>query len=323
MTQDRRFTAASADQRKQRAAQAGLPDYKAYIFSPDLELAISVARVTGRPLLLRGTPGCGKSTVARDIALSLELRFYQEVVTSHTSARDLLWRFDAVRRLGDATHDPAKAARLDHYIEPSALWWAFDPALAATRGASAEAVHEHGIAKASDPGWPGRGVVAEGAGAVVLIDEIDKADPDVPNDLLVPLGENTFRVEETGVQVRRTRELFVVITTNEERELPPAFLRRCVVTVLDRPRDARLIEIAKEHFPGVNEALVLAIEKEADRFARESDKVPGARKPGTAEILDALLACKVYGISDSDHGLWKQITRLTLWKYDRGGAAGG
>jgi len=219
-----------------------------------------------------------------------------------------------VHRLGDATHAPAKAAVLDHYIEPSALWWAFDAALATTRGASAEAVEKYGIAKAVDPGW-GAGA---GAGAVVLIDEIDKADPDVPNDLLVPLGENTFIVDETGVTVRRTCDLFVVITTNEERELPPAFLRRCVVVVLDRPRADQLIWIAREHFPGVNAALVTAIEREADRFAKESDKVPGARKPGTAEILDALQACKVYGITDSEHGLWKQITRLALWKYDRG-----
>ena len=317
MTEDKRFIAATPAERKQRAVRAGLENYKAYVFSPDLELAISVARVTGRPLLLRGTPGCGKSTLARDIALSLELRFYQEVITSHTSARDLLWRFDAVRRLGDATHDREKAAVLAHYVEPSALWWAFDPGSAATRGTGIEGAHAHGIALAIDPGW---GPTTKDAGALVLIDEVDKADPDVPNDLLVPLGDNTFRIEETGVPVQCTRELFVVITTNDERELPPAFLRRCVVAVLDRPPTDRLMQIAREHHPGVDEALVIAVEKEADRFAKESDKVPGARKPGTAEILDALQACKAYGITNSDHFLWKQITRLSLWKYDQGGS---
>lgn len=316
MIEDKRFIPATPEERKLRAARAGLEEYKAYVFSPELELAIGVARVTGRPLLLRGTPGCGKSTLARDIALSLELPFYQEVITSHTSARDLLWRFDAVRRLGDATHDPAKAAVLAHYVEPSALWWAFDPETAISRGESADDIAKQGIAKAVDPGW---GAEGQSAGAVVLIDEIDKADPDVPNDLLVPLGENTFRVEETGVAIRRSRELFVVITTNDERELPPAFLRRCVVAVLERPRAARLMQIAREHQPDVDEALVLAVEEAADRFAKESERVPGARKPGTAEILDTLQACRAYGITSPEHRLWAQITRLALWKYAQSG----
>lgn len=317
MIDDKRFVAAPPEKRKKRAARAGISDYKAYVFSPELELAISVALATNRPLLLRGTPGCGKSTLARDIALSRKLRFYQEVITSHTKARDLLWRFDAVRRLGDATFDRVKAGVLDHYVEPGVLWWAFDPVSAATRGAGAKDVVRHGIAKAKDLGW---GEVAAHAGAVVLIDEIDKADPDVPNDLLVPLGDNTFRVEETGVSIQRTRDLFVVITTNDERELPPAFLRRCVVAVLDRPRGEQLMKITREHFPLVNEALVLAVEREADRLACDSVKVPGARKPGTAEILDALQACHAHGITTTEHPLWKQIARLALWKYDRGAA---
>jgi MoxR-like ATPase len=314
VTDDRRFTAPDPDERRQRAARAGIADYKAYAFSPELELAVGVARATGRPLLLRGTPGCGKSTLARDVALSLRLRFYQEVVTSRTTARDLLWRFDAVRRLGDATHDPDRAAVPAHYVEPRALWWAFDPVTAIARGANAKEVSKHGIAAAKDPGW---GAATKTAGAVVLIDEIDKADPDVPNDLLIPLGENMFRVEETGAEIDRTRELFVVITTNDERELPPAFLRRCVVAVLDRPDVERMLQIAKEHHPDVNEELVRAVEREAARFSVESDRVPGARKPGTAEVLDTLQACKTFGITTSDHPLWSQITRLGLWKYDQ------
>jgi len=318
MTDDRRFMVAPPDDRKRRAARDKFENYTAYVFSPELELAIGVARVTGRPLLLRGTPGCGKSTLAYDVALSLRFRFYREVVTSHTSARDLLWRFDAVRRLGDATHAPTKASTLAHYVEPRALWWAFDPATAAYRGVRSKEAAKLGIEEVSDPGWAAG---TKTAGAVVLIDEIDKADPDVPNDLLVPLGDNTFRVEETGADVYQTRELFVVITTNDERELPPAFLRRCVVAVLDRPRGDRLVAIARAHRPGVSETMVRAVEEAADRFAEESDKVPGARKPGTAEILDALHACAAYGISTPDHPLWSQVTRLALWKYDQGGGS--
>lgn len=315
MTDDRRFMTAAPDERKRRAARDKIENYKPYVFSPELELAIGVARVTGRPLLLRGTPGCGKSTLAYDVALSLRFRFYREVVTSHTSACDLLWQFDAVRRLGDATHDPAKASTLAHYVEPRALWWAFDPATAACRGVRSREVSKLGIEEVSDPGWAAG---TKTAGAVVLIDEIDKADPDVPNDLLVPLGDNTFRVEETGVDVYKTRELFVVITTNDERELPPAFLRRCVVAVLDRPQGDRLVAIARAHYPEVSEAMVNAVEEAADRFAEESERVPGARKPGTAEILDALQACEAYGITTRDHPLWSQVTRLALWKYDQG-----
>src|SRR5689334_632362 len=151
MTESKRFTAANSEKRKRFALEAGIEDYKAYVLFPELELAISVARTTGRPLLLGGTPGCGKSTLARDIALSLGFRFYQEVITSHTRARDLLWRFDAVRRLGDATHDPAKAMVLDHYVEPGVLWWAFNPDLAATRGADPENAENQRIRAANDP----------------------------------------------------------------------------------------------------------------------------------------------------------------------------
>lgn len=314
MSQSYRFTAPPAEVRKERAAALGLKDYKAYVFLDDIELAISVARATHRPLLLRGTPGCGKSTLARDIALSLDYCYYETVLSSRTAARDLLWRFDAVRRLGDASFKPRRAAVLHHYVEPSVLFWAFDPELAATRGAGpqAEALN---IERLTNPGW---GQAPSTSGAVVLLDEIDKADPDVPNDLLVPLGDNTFRIEELDVKVERKRDLFMVITTNEERELPPAFLRRCVVVVLDRPREDALTRIAQEHFPGMDKDLILAVEKEANRYAKETVKVPGARKPGTAEILDALRACDEYRVKSAEDPLWVKLTRLTLWKYERG-----
>lgn len=310
MSQANRYSVPSAAWRKQRAAELGLEDYKAYVYSKDIELAISVALATGRPLLLRGTPGCGKSTLARDVALALDYCYYETVISSRMAARDLQWRYDAVRRLGDASIAPKRAAVLHNYIEPSILFWAFDPELAAMRGAG----RKPAVSRVPDPAW---GRSDSSRGAVVLLDEIDKADPDVPNDLLVPLGDSRFRLEELNLLVQRKRNLFIVITTNEERELPPAFLRRCVVASLDRPRDQALIDIAHEHFPGMSEILIRQVETEANKYAKEAARVPGARKPGTAEILDALRACQEHAVTEPKDMLWDKVTRLTLWKYER------
>jgi len=293
-----------------------------HCFEEQSVAAIRAALGARRPLLVRGEPGVGKSQLAKAAARALQRPLVSHVVTGRTEARDLHYRFDAVARLAQAQvlalaakHAADGLDLLDEqkYVQPGPLWWVFNwDSADAQNGAT----RVHGVRPEDpDPAWKWK---KETGSVVLLLDEIDKADPDVPNDLLVPLGDNTFRVEETGVDVYRTRELFVVITTNDERELPPAFLRRCVVAVLDRPRGDRLVAIARAHHPEVSDAMVRTVEEAADRFAEESEKVPGARKPGTAEILDALRACDAYGITTHDHPLWSQVTRLALWKYDQG-----
>jgi MoxR-like ATPase len=249
--------------------------YVPYVYSGDLVPTIQAAQVAERPLLLRGDPGSGKSTLARDVALTLGHRYYEQTVTSRMQARDLLYQFDAVRRLGDT---PAERASGEwRYVTPGRLWWAFDPESARWRGGPEV---EIGLV---DPTWGG----GSGPGAVLLVDEIDKADPDVPNDLLIALGEGRFHVDELDREIvrRPEREVLVFVTTNDERDLPQAFLRRCIVLNLEPPRDAALLAIVRRHYPDASEATVARIMEEFARLAKlAGDR--GARRPGTAELLD-------------------------------------
>src|ERR1043165_1555915 len=173
-----------------------------YVYPADLVRAIQVAMVTRRPLLLRGAPGCGKTTLAADLARLLGRVFLSQTVTSRTEARDLEWQFDAVRRLGDAQLGTAAARKQVtdpvHYVEPQVLWWGFDPASARTRG---------GAVAAPAPRLPEatRAVKSDKLAAVVLIDEIDKAEPELANDLLEPFDRGGFTVVETGFEVCRKR----------------------------------------------------------------------------------------------------------------------
>ena len=212
-------------------------DGRVYLLPEDLRLAVEVAMTTGRPLLLRGEPGSGKSSLAPFLARNLGYRYYEKTITSATRAQDLLWHFDAVRRLSDAQVKERKAK--EEYVEPGVLWWAFNADSARRRGL------EEGLEPESPATEPDAAINAGRLKdrAVVLIDEIDKADPDVPNGLLEPLSATTFVVQDTNATVKRTSKphddelshLLVVITTNEERDLPPAFVRRCIVFTLAHP----------------------------------------------------------------------------------------
>lgn len=300
-------------------------DGRVYDFGAELRLAVEVALVTGRPLLLRGEPGSGKSSLAAFVARNLGYRYYEHTVTSTTRAQDLLWRYDTVRRLSDA-QVTGRELRDENYIEPGPLWWAFDSASAERRGVPDSQPEPEPLAR--DP-HEELNAPRRDDGAVVLVDEIDKADPDVPNGLLGPLGTTSFVVSETGAEVKRPmrteRELavdpvsllLVVITTNEERDLPAAFTRRCVAHHLRHPGAERLVQIARLHFghaAGFDETLARALASRID--ALRTDAVDESRRPpSTAEYLDAVRACHALGVSaDDTTGAWSVIERATLAK---------
>lgn len=270
-----------------------------YYYSPELELTLRVALAAERPLLLRGNPGTGKSTLAKHLAWRLDRRYHAEVVTSRTQAQDLLWRFDAVRRLADAQ---ARRSLLNHghasYVEPGILWRAFDPVSAAP------------FVVADDTGR------VDSLDSVVLLDEIDKADPDVPNDLLVVLDERWFRVAETGdiVRARVGTNIFLVLTTNSERELPEAFLRRCIVFDLPDPEHETMKTIARLHHSGVAEDLLDAIWSALSEL-RARASAAKLRAPSTAEYLDALRACLAMKIARPDDPRWRRVMDATMWKH--------
>lgn len=274
------------------------PGQVTYHYDDDLVIAISAARAARRPLLLRGNPGTGKSTLAADLAWCLDWRFEREVVTSRTQAQDLLWRFDAVRRLADL-QGGRRGVDERRYLEPGVLWHAFDPVDAG----------RHGVKR--------RGAV-DPRPAVVLVDEIDKADPDVPNDLLVVIDEQHFQVTETGHRVEKPkhRDLFLILTTNRERELPGAFMRRCVVFDLPDPGEDTLKTIARYHH-GAGAAVEALLGPLWSALAGLAERArPGnLRAPTTAEYLDALQACVKLGIEGTADPRWKRVVEATMWKH--------
>jgi MoxR-like ATPase len=278
----------------------------AYVYPPELVRAIRVALATDRPLLLRGKPGTGKTTVAVDVARLLGANYYAEVVTSRTEARDLQWRFDAVLRLAEAQiqghRDRVEVAA--NYVEPRALWWAFDPDDAKKRGGGAQV-------DAVDPIKDGSRATVP---AVMLVDEIDKAEPEVANDLLEPFDGRGFTVAETGHPVKPQRAgVLLIVTTNDERDLPAAFLRRCIVHELRAPGAEALTRIARSHFGKTfDAALIKRVIERVDTLAKEAE-VLKLRAPGIAEFIDAIRA--IQRMPTQDPTEWDAITRLAMWKH--------
>lgn len=273
-------------------------DRSIYVYSDEIVLAVNVALATGRPLLVRGPSGCGKSTLARNVARTLGRRYYEQVISSRTQARDLLWQIDLLRRLQDAQANKL-APDFAPYVLPGVLWWAFDRASALTQVAGSRAV---------SPAEPGE--YSAGTQSVVLLDEIDKADPDVPNNLLVPLGSLTFLVEETGRQVHASEPPLVFLTTNDERDLPPAFVRRCVELKIVNPTREQLMTVGRAHFGTASDALLSEM---ADLFALSRES---ANPPSTAEYLDTVRACLRLGVTPQS-ALFETLTRVTVWKHGR------
>jgi MoxR-like ATPase len=296
-------------------------DGRIYVFDDRTVFAVQAAQVTRRPLLLRGPAGSGKSSLAPFIAHTLGCPFLMFSVTARTQARDLMWEFDALARLNDANvsavDDLAKkrVQSLFNYIIPGKLWWAFDQASAALRGApSTTALTPRNQADVGSE--TPNSAIDFAAGAVLLVDEIDKADPDVPNNLLEALGSRQFTVQETGTIVEDRQQPLVIITTNDERELPQAFQRRCITLQLPEKSVGDLVNIAIQHFAddpdlealaqlhygGAKRTFFELVALTLDRFRREARK-RGERPPSTAEYLDTLAACIELGVAPAEPSL--------------------
>jgi MoxR-like ATPase len=272
-------------------------DDRVYVYSDEIVFAVNVAIATRRPLLVRGESGSGKSSLARNVADVLGWRYFEHVVTSRTEARDLLWDVDLVRRLHTGA---ALTSDFTPFIAPGPLWWAFDRGDAQRRGAPDGAL---GVEPVPDPHPE-----IKSRRAVVLLDEIDKADPDVPNNLLQPLGSLEFVVEETQhkVTAEASQAPLIFLTTNEERELPPAFLRRCVEVRLEQPDPDGMVEIAQAHYPDIDVGELRAI----------AGAVLGTAKISTAEFLDTVQAKIDLGVA-LDGPTWALLKTITAIKPGR------
>ena len=275
----------------------------------DIVLAVNAALVTRRPLLVYGPPGSGKSSLAAFVAEVLGWRYYEYVITSRTQAQDLMWSFDAIRRLSDAqARSKASLHAPPAYIEPGVLWWAFDPKSARKRGARTK---ENSTMPATDIARWGK---AENS--VILLDELDKADPFVPNDLLVPLDRGWFDVSDLNFRVTcpAGRQVLLIITTNGERELAPAFLRRCVQLRLKAPGQEQLQRIAELHHGPDKDGLHAQVAKSL-LMLQQIAISKRAREPSTAEFLDAIRACRQLDIRPEESDAWKQLSASILEKH--------
>ena len=260
--------------------------------------ALMAAEAAGRPLLVRGEPGTGKSQLARAAAVAGRRLFLSVVINARTECQDLQWQFDAVARLGEAqllagVHDGDRLARLHprRFLCPGPLWWTLDWESAQAQWDDCH--NPPGSIPEQPAGWTPQ------QGSVVWIDEIDKADSDLPNSLLETLGNGDFAVPYLGQSVRRCSEIpppLVIITTNEERELPAAFLRRCLVLPLILPEDLTdfLCRRGEVHFGKFCTAEVRRKAAELLVEDRRTALDQGWPPPGQAEYLDLLRAvCKL------------------------------
>ena len=225
---------------------------KSYVATDDLKVAVNAAIVLERPLLVKGEPGTGKTVLAEEIAKAVGAPLLTWHVKSTTKAAQGLYEYDAVSRLRDSQLGDPRVSDIRNYIRPRQALGGL-----------------HGRAR----------------GPVLLIDEIDKADIEFPNDLLLELDRMEFHVYETGETVRAEKRPIVVITSNNEKELPDAFLRRCFFHYIRFPDPETMARIVEVHYPGIRRRLI----EEALRLFFEVRETPGLKKkPSTSELLDWL-----------------------------------
>jgi MoxR-like ATPase len=220
-----------------------------YVATDDLMMAVNAAVTLGRPLLVKGEPGTGKTQLAEEVALALDRPFIQWHIKSTTKAQQGLYEYDAVSRLRDSQLGDARVHDIGNYIIKGKLWEAF--------------THE--------------------LQPVLLIDEIDKADIEFPNDLLLELDRMEFHVYETQQLVKARHRPVIIITSNNEKELPDAFLRRCFFHYIRFPDPETMERIVRVHYPELKKRLL----SEALEAFFEIRDVPGLKKrPSTSELLD-------------------------------------
>jgi MoxR-like ATPase len=224
---------------------------KDYVATDDLKIAVNASIVLERPLLIKGEPGTGKTVLAEEVAKALGAPLLTWHIKSTTKAQQGLYEYDAVSRLRDSQLGDARVSDIKNYIKRGKVWDAF----------------------------------TSGQRPVLLIDEIDKADIEFPNDLLLELDRMEFFVYETGENIKAKLRPIVMITSNNEKELPDAFLRRCFFHYIKFPDAETMRKIVDVHFPGIKKRLV----EEALRIFFEVREVPGLKKkPSTSELLDWL-----------------------------------
>jgi MoxR-like ATPase len=224
---------------------------KRYVATEDLQIAVQAAVTLERPLLIKGEPGTGKTLLAEEVSQALDKRLISWHIKSTSKAQQGLYEYDAVSRLRDSQLGDEKVHDIRNYIKRGKLWDAF---------------------------------VADER-VVLLIDEIDKADIEFPNDLLTELDQMEFFVYDTGETIKAQTRPIVIITSNNEKELPDAFLRRCFFHYISFPDKKTMEEIVAVHFPSIRQDLV----KEALDVFFEVREVPGLKKkPSTSELIDWL-----------------------------------
>ena len=224
---------------------------KDYVASDDLAIAVNAAIALERPLLVKGEPGTGKTELARQVASAMGMEIIEWHVKSTTRAQQGLYEYDAVSRLRDSQLGEDRVGDIAAYIRRGKLWEAFEA--------------------------PER--------VVLLIDEVDKADIEFPNDLLQELDRMEFHVYETGEMVRARNRPVVIITSNNEKELPDAFLRRCFFHHIRFPEVETLKAIVDVHFPGIKDRLLTTA---LTQFYELRDTPGLKKKPSTSEVLDWL-----------------------------------
>ncbi|WP_353473896.1 MoxR family ATPase [Salipiger sp. H15] len=223
----------------------------AYVATEDLTMAVNAAITLERPLLVKGEPGTGKTELARQVSQALGLPMIEWSIKSTTRAQQGLYEYDAVSRLRDSQLGEERVHDVGNYIRKGKLWQAFE---------------------------------ADGK-VVLLIDEIDKADIEFPNDLLQELDRMEFHVYETGETIRARQRPIVIITSNNEKELPDAFLRRCFFHYIRFPDEATLRRIVEVHHPGIKPALLT---EALTQFYALREQPGLKKKPSTSEVLDWL-----------------------------------
>ncbi|WP_109464834.1 AAA family ATPase [Albibacillus kandeliae] len=222
-----------------------------YVATEDLTVAVNAAVTLQRPLLVKGEPGTGKTELARQVATALGLRMIEWNIKSTTRAQQGLYEYDAVSRLRDSQLGDDRVHDVANYIKKGKLWQAFE---------ADERV-------------------------VLLIDEIDKADIEFPNDLLQELDKMEFYVYETGETIKAKQRPIVIITSNNEKELPDAFLRRCFFHYIRFPDEKTMRKIVEVHHPGIKEALLTTA---LTQFYELRETSGLKKKPSTSEVLDWL-----------------------------------